>query len=302
MATNLTPPQFIWQCLCSTPDMAVTVSSTGKRIQYAPPELTDVPDSRCWLCGGETHGRGRLVSVAVDEMFSDTQFAREPTSGSLCEACAGLKAQRPLRNYSPLAAGDRLSHPSRPEWRQLLVSPPEPPWAACLAVSGQKHLFFRTAVNHDNRVIRLALEDRLVETEPRMLASLLSLMESMLAVFSKEELRTRRYSPPRIPQYGLQRWKRDDARLQQAARNTGLFALALYVAQIPDREAYKAEQQRREEVGRVGHSKAQIAQEVDHGGPAQVNRVEGAGLGIQAHSQGDKQRPGNRQGSFDLPF
>ncbi len=287
-----TAPQFIWRHLCQTPDMAVTTSATGRVIQYRPPPFVDVPDERCWLCGGLTHGRGRLVADAVDEMFSDTQFARCPTSGSLCEGCAGLKAQRPLRNYSLLAASGVLSHPSRPDWRHILTSPPEPPWAGCLAVSGQKHLFFRTRIVKSSDSVVVVLEDQLVAVDVPALARLLHTIELLLAVFSKAEIESGRYSQGRISQYGLGAWRDADRELRWARqRNLPLFALALFVAQIPERKEVKSDVR-----------KTAPAACVDGRGSKPCRGATSAGPRLAQDRQGDRKRRQHGQISLELPL
>ncbi len=48
------------------------------------PPMQDVPDIRCWLCGGQTGGRGAPVKKVIQNTFTDRDKARYPMSGSVC--------------------------------------------------------------------------------------------------------------------------------------------------------------------------------------------------------------------------
>ena len=48
------------------------------------PEMQDVPDEVCWLCGGKTEGRGLPVKKAILDTFTDRDMARQPASQSVC--------------------------------------------------------------------------------------------------------------------------------------------------------------------------------------------------------------------------
>lgn len=131
----LTTSQLIYQAALKT---GQTEIKPGKIIHYTKPKLQDVPDDTCWLCGGETKGRGMLTKKAIKVTFTDHPYARGQESTSVCAGCAFCLSLRALRNYSILATPKGIQHPSRAKWREVLTNPPEPPFVACLAISRKK--------------------------------------------------------------------------------------------------------------------------------------------------------------------
>lgn len=222
-----TAPQFIWRNLSK--NMTVVAEATGKVLEYKAPPFHSVPDERCWLCAGRTHGSGMLVKNRIDEMFSDVHLARCKTSGSLCEGCAGLLKQRKFRFYSHLATEEGVRHPARTVWAEVLTNPPTPPWAASLSMSGQKHLFFKTQVNYQNNLVYVQLEDLAVRFDPVELKELLEVVERLYTVFSKQEILTGEYSSKRIQQYGLREFEKDEWYVSNY-RGERLLTLAVWIA------------------------------------------------------------------------
>lgn len=212
-------------------------------------EVYDVPDERCWLCAGHTNGRGILVKDRIDPMFSDVHHARWPESKSLCEGCAGLLRQRVFRFYSCLATEEGVRHPARGTWAEVLTDPPDPPWAACLAVSGQKHLFFKTQINRQNQLAYVQMEDLGIRFDPNELTELLTVVERLYTIFSKNEILAGDYNSRRIQQYGLHEWERDEWHVSNY-RGERLLELAVWIAR-KDEEAREARleeaKQRKEE-------------------------------------------------------
>ena len=69
-------------------------------VVMADPPLVDVPDDRCWLCGGRTEGKGQPVKKAIKPTFTDRDKARGARSQSVCAGCAFCLSHLSLRNYS----------------------------------------------------------------------------------------------------------------------------------------------------------------------------------------------------------
>lgn len=227
----LTASQLIRQAALLT---KVVATPSGKTVEYANgPPLQQVKDDTCWLCGGETEGRGLPTKKAIKQTFTDHPYARGQGSKSVCAGCAFVLSRRELRNYSILATKHGLWHPSRAEWKGILLEPPRPPFVACLAVSGQKHLSFKAPVNMDNRYFTVLLEERLIHIIPARLADCLEGVQALYAYFNKEEIATGRYNQNRIKECGLARWQQLEARVE-AWRGKPLFELALFVAQKPE--------------------------------------------------------------------
>jgi len=250
--TTLTAPQLVYQAALATGWPASAVA--------------DVPDGTCWLCQGETGGRGRLVGGMLSDTFNDSNLARGGGQ-SLCPACvfclqervrakAGESAKLSpderaahrramkdpaqaangvlgLRMFSYLATSNRLLLPDRSEWRDILLSPPEPPWTAAIALSGQKHLALRGRVNWSNLAPIVLLEIQLIQFTPANLAADLAIIEDGMTVFSKTELETGDYSIHRIGQFGLDRFEELEGRLAAMRLRRSQFTLAVYVAREP---------------------------------------------------------------------
>lgn len=162
--------------------------------------------------------------------FTDRDKARGSRSQSVCQGCAFCLSHLTLRNYSILATEQGLRHPTRAEIRVLLLEPPEPPFVLCVAVSGQKHLHFRSQVAYSKDGYPVQMEETRVCVERPVLREWLEKIELLYAVFSKDEIRTGRYSQNRIKEFGLLRFQAVEAMIAPS-RGTRLFDLAVFVAQ-----------------------------------------------------------------------
>lgn len=222
----MTASQLIRQAALKT----VKVEMREKVIEYADPPLEDVPDQVCWLCGGETEGRGLSTKKAIKPTFTDHSHARGQGSDSICAGCAFCLSMRELRNYSILAMPNGIAHPTRAEWREILIAPPDPPFVICLAVSGQKHLTFKAPVNVERDRYTVLLEEQQVHVMPDKLNRCIEAVEALYVYFNKEEILIGRYSQHKIKECGLSRWERLEAAVEDR-RGRPLFDLAVFVAQ-----------------------------------------------------------------------
>lgn len=223
----LTPTQLIHQAAMQTPEIPVAM---GKVVKYKDVDVTDVTDTRCWLCGGDTSGKGQPVKKAIKPTFTNIDLSRAPQSKSICPGCTFCLTYRELRNYSIIATEEGLRHPSRPEMRELLLDPPEPPFVFCIATSGQKHLTFRTQVAYTRDGYPVQYEETPVCVDRTILREWLDAVEMLYAVFSKAEILSGNYNQNRIRQFGLQRFQEIEAQIAPH-RGNRLFDLAVFVAQ-----------------------------------------------------------------------
>lgn len=235
----ITPTQFIRQAALKT---GTVVAAMGKTVDYADAPLMDVPDARCWLCSGETGGKGQPVKKAIKDTFTDRDKARWPMSRSICPGCVFCLSYASLRNYSILATTEGLYHLGRAEIRDLLLNPPDPPFVFCIAVSGQKWLHFRAQVAYDRDGFPVQFEEMTVCIWRKPLAEWLELIEQLYIVFSKEEIKTGRYNQNRIKQFGLAEFQAIEKKLTPH-RGTRLFELAVFVAQKLEEKLEKKEKE-----------------------------------------------------------
>lgn len=124
------------------------------------PQGLDGEWSRCWVCAGETHGRGCPIAQWDGANFTGQTKVRLPRSQAICEPCLWVMARVSevpghgaregqtcgpnWRNFSVLyAAGESLTIASKgdkPAIRAWLRRPHATPWFAAIADSGQKHV------------------------------------------------------------------------------------------------------------------------------------------------------------------
>lgn len=222
---RLTPTQFIREAALRT---GTVPTPNGKAVQYADLPLVPVPNDICWLCGGATNGKGKLVGETIKGTFLNHDWAREPASGSLCAGCVFCLSYRELRNYSILATEQGLVHPGRANLKRILLTPPNPPFVICVAVSGQKHLHFRARVSYTRDIFPVQFEETLVWVEPCFLKPLVRAAEELCTIFAKEEVKTGRYFLKNIRRFGLKRFREIEGRVAPH-RGTRLFDLAVFV-------------------------------------------------------------------------
>lgn len=230
----ITPTQFILTAARLTPEINLPMD---KKVIYTFPELQPVTDKYCFLCGGETKGQGTLRKKTIKESFTDIQAARYITSESCCEACSFCLSHMSLRNYSIFATSTGLFHPTRPEIRNILLFPPEPPFLICVADSGQKWLHYRGKVNYSKEEFKVRFEEIEVIVKPLEFKEMLENIEKLYISFSKEEIKTGKYSQERIKRFGIQEF----SKLEEIINNLKtqkyrLFLLALFVAQKQEEE------------------------------------------------------------------
>ncbi len=224
---SMTPTQLIYQSAMKSP---VVNLAMGKRVKYEPASTADVNDEQCWLCGGKTGGKGQPVKTIIKPTFTDIDRAQINNSNSVCPGCCFCLSYRELRNYSIVVADGMIAHPTRPELKCLLLNPPEPPFLFCIAESGQKWLHFKSEIAYSQNNYPVQMEDTMIYVNVDELKKILSIIEELYTVFSKEEIKTGRYNQNRIKQIGLSRFEELENRIIQY-RTWRMFALALFVAQ-----------------------------------------------------------------------
>lgn len=230
----LTPTQLIYQAYQNTPKPLPLPN--GKETEWPIPEMGEVPDELCWLCGGETHGQGRMSKDVIRKTFTNTPFARAIESESLCTGCGWILAQRHIRNWSLLVVDGRLEHPTRDRTREVLLDPPKTyPWLLSIAVSGQKHISFPGKVVRSPRNIWVLLEQIPIQIPEHGIGDVLGPVEELYSAgFSKAEIQSGQYLQDRIRNAGLS-WWREREEIIAPLRGSQLFELAVFVSQKQER-------------------------------------------------------------------
>lgn len=251
-----TPSQLLWRACGSPPSPKASALPTDREGDW----------SRCWVCAGETRGRGCAIADWDGANFTGQSRVRYPAGQAICEPCLWVMARSsevPIegngnwRNYSVLyATGEPLlirSKGDKPSVLAWLRRPHKAPWFAAIAESGQKHVVPYVPLNGCGRA-RALFEERLVDL-PRDPAAW-SLCDEMAALAtagaSKEEIETGRYE-------GALTRCRDAVRAFEARhaskRGGGFFALCIFLAQRD--EAAVAERMAQEAADRAARKAAE---------------------------------------------
>ena len=219
--------KLIYEAAKKTPKVT---TPSGKEVVYEPAKEGKL-SGRCWLCGCETE-TGYPKKKIIKPTFTDHDLATVPWSEVVCEHCTWALSRRELRNYSILATPEGLFHPSRPEIREALLNPPEPPFVLCVAESGQRWLHFKGTVNLSNKCFSVRLDNLSVtiSTEAKTFNLMLEAIEELYQIFTKAEIESGNYQSHRIKEFGMERWVQLEG-VVTPVRKSGLFQLALFVAQ-----------------------------------------------------------------------
>jgi hypothetical protein len=155
------------------------------------------------------------------------QFCASEATPGLAERVGKDKPQK-FRNYShfvsagvwhPLSKGDKR------RMRELLLAAPD---VALIAVSGQKHLFFRATPGW------WQIEEQAARPFPDVLVATLALVEPLYqAGISKTEIESGRYDQRRILAIGIAPWWTTEQEIAPM-RGTMKLQLALFLAQKDD--------------------------------------------------------------------
>jgi len=151
---------------------------------------------RCFFCGAAC-GEEFPATAHVSDTFTAYGEVARPDSRFVCGGCVMAtdeadRSQRP-RMFSWIIAGEakRIPKSDVATLADACLSPPDPPFAIVLAVSGQKHLLYRTPVNHGREVVTVALETERITFRPEELADRLSMCKRIAAACGKPSLAER---------------------------------------------------------------------------------------------------------------
>lgn len=256
MAVTIT--QWFWHDCLRMPHWLPPEPKNKKKARFG-------ADDVCWLCGGHVEpGAGWVLKDALAPTFTDFNQAKAPWSQTVCGACVALSSSSAYAAYArgvgkpeffPVKEGKKpralnwlyFSHvvtpaeyhqPDRKQWRELLLNPPEPPFAMCMAVNGKKHVIFKGAISYSRDQYTVQADDTRIFVDREKLAELMELFEQAYAMgFSKDSLLTGNYNQAAIMAVGIAAWREIE---QQMARwrslEPGLMQLCHFCAQKPEQE------------------------------------------------------------------
>lgn len=232
------PTRFLYEASLKTP---TALRPNGKEAEMH--ELTTSEHiGECRICAHETD-RGFLSKKVMKKTFTDMDALRRPESEVVCEYCVwalgwspGLSSRQgglsTFRLNSIYARPSGVEFPSRMRWREILTSPPMPPYLACVAVSGQKWLHIRGRVSRHRAAHDIMLEQRRVIASPGMLRKALETFEALYAGFPKAQIESGDYDSYRVWKFG-EVAEELEVRMQ-LLRGTDVFRIAAFVAQRPE--------------------------------------------------------------------
>ena len=223
-----TANQLLYEAYLNTPK-PIPIPNGNTRV-WPIPEIHEVPDALCWLCGGATNGIGRRHKDVIRKTFTNTPHARATNSTHLCAGCGWMLAQRLIRGFSLLLLDGQFFHPSKPTIRDLLLEPPKVyPWLLSIAVSGKKHISFLSKVNWSGKNLAVLYEQTPVYIGTGL--EEIRLVEHLYnGEFTKAEILSGEYRQDRIKKFGLKEWCDAEEKIKPL-RGSRVLELAVYVAQ-----------------------------------------------------------------------
>lgn len=200
--------------------MTITASTFAHQVLGSPawPPPSPAPESEgCWFCAAPCGERAWPLESVLTPTMTNHNIAAIQRSQAVCEACAWVMASQAWKDYvaanpdKGLKAGKTMgfrsySHafwqpdhhecPVRARWRELLVSPPEPPFLFVITTSGQKHQIFRSQVAHDRDRYPVQFDDVTVWLDREWFASTVTTVEEAMSIgLGRVEISTLQWRP-----------------------------------------------------------------------------------------------------------
>jgi len=167
-------------------------------------------DHNCYYCGASCDDQYKTADY-VKETFTNRDIVKYPQSQYVCIGCVKSlgngEDEMPFidgttkirenargmcpRMYSWILFPDHKLAGTKAhikQWREILLNPPDPPFAIVLAESGQKQLIFRAPVAMDKNSFSILLEDEAIEVIPEQLAERIEMCTPICAALGKPAL------------------------------------------------------------------------------------------------------------------
>lgn len=171
---------------------------------------TNPGEHKCYYCGCKCNTQF-LVKDYVKNTFTNRDIVACPGALYVCLGCIESMGAGPdqidmIDGSVKVRENDRGMQPRMYSWvltqtcnkaatkahiarlREIILNPPEPPFAIVLADSGQKQLLFRAPVALDRSVFPVMLEDEIIEVNVEEIRELLPLAARICAALGKPAL------------------------------------------------------------------------------------------------------------------
>ena len=196
---------------------------------------------QCALCYGSC-ATGSPVADVLSDSFTDFARVRGDT---LCDGCmmtlrAESREDQPrLYSWVLTDTAKRYTKANLVELRAACLNPPVPPYAIVLAMSGQKHLLFKSSPCFDSVVAAIDLEGERVEYLPADLAVRITLCIRIAVACGKPTLSE--YNPASMSIQLSNYWQEWESLADQwkSLRGEPLSRLATFLT--PGKDALKDE-------------------------------------------------------------
>lgn len=153
-------------------------------------------DRPCFYCGASADD---TYPLDLRSSFNDWWNVAAPSSTVICRGCAlaldekvpmpGRDKPQKRRSWSWLLTADRaVPLGDIPSIRTACLAPPQVPWSLSIAVSGQKHILFRTPANSGPEPYRVQFEAQGVTYTVSALSERLQLAKRIAAATGKPAL------------------------------------------------------------------------------------------------------------------
>jgi hypothetical protein len=153
--------------------------------------------NKCVFCGNACAGLNDAAKY-IRDTFTDFDSIACPSSKFVCDGCVlamrekidmpGRDKPQKSRTYSwfitPTIA-EPLTKADIARMRAICVDPPAPPFALCIAVSGQKHLLFKTPAAVDPARVIVTLEGEIIDFAPADIRDRLAMIYPIVAACGK---------------------------------------------------------------------------------------------------------------------
>lgn len=156
--------------------------------------------NHCFFCGGLCGNDP--VRPYLRDTFTNWRDVLCPDSEWICDGCPmvmnekadlGKEKLQKVRNYSWVITSTQAIFATKAKagvqiLKNNCLSPPNPLFAICLAVSGQKHLLYNTPVNQDSIRIRVQLETEQVTYTSDELSNRIGLFDKLIHLVGRKSL------------------------------------------------------------------------------------------------------------------